>query len=99
MGPARQTARAVERPHRTPQSESVIGNVPAGGSCGTLLCHAGTRSHGGVTQTKWPPENPRAVHIWYWVVATGGKPFRASAWLSSLGAAQLDEQKYRRIIG
>ena len=31
---------------------------PAGGSRGTLLRHAGTTSHGGVTQTKWPPENP-----------------------------------------
>ena len=31
---------------------------PAGRSRGTLLRHAGTTCHGGVTQTKWPPANP-----------------------------------------
>src|SRR6476646_5836778 len=31
---------------------------PAGRSRGTLLRHAGTTCHGGVTQTKWPPTNP-----------------------------------------
>src|SRR4051794_13695429 len=31
---------------------------PAGRSRGTLLRHAGTPCHGGVTQTKWPPTNP-----------------------------------------
>ena len=36
-----------------------IGNIPpAGRSRGTLLRHAGTTCHGGVTQTKWPPTNP-----------------------------------------
>src|SRR3979409_1723215 len=31
---------------------------PAGRSRGTLLRHAGTTSHGGLTQTKRPPANP-----------------------------------------
>ena len=31
---------------------------PAGRSRGALLCHAGRASHGRVTQTKRPPENP-----------------------------------------
>ena len=31
---------------------------PAGRSRGTLLRHAGTACHGGVTQTKWLPTNP-----------------------------------------
>jgi hypothetical protein len=31
---------------------------PAGRSRGTLLRHAGTTCHGGVTQTKWLPTNP-----------------------------------------
>ena len=31
---------------------------PAGRSRGTLLRHAGTTGHGGMTQTKWPPTNP-----------------------------------------
>src|SRR4029078_888497 len=31
---------------------------PAGRSRGTLLRHAGTPCHGGMTQTKWPPTNP-----------------------------------------
>src|SRR3954453_12899194 len=30
---------------------------PARRSRGTLLRHAGTTCHGGVTQTKWPPTN------------------------------------------
>ncbi|MCR5858287.1 CpsD/CapB family tyrosine-protein kinase [Mesorhizobium sp. J428] len=36
---------------------------PAGGSRGTLLRHAGRTSHGRVTQTKRPPENPARFTI------------------------------------
>ena len=35
-----------------------IGNIPPAEAEATLLRHAGTTSHGGVTQTKWPPANP-----------------------------------------
>src|SRR3954464_10235352 len=31
---------------------------PAGRSRATLLRHAGTTRHGGITSTKWPPANP-----------------------------------------
>ncbi len=41
---------------------------PAGRSRGALLRHAATTSHGGPTQTKWPPENPGRF------TGTGGRP-------------------------
>src|SRR5262249_33241447 len=39
---------------------------PAGRSRGTLLRHAGTTCHGGVTQTKWPPTNPGRFTRFCW---------------------------------
>src|SRR5207302_7195234 len=43
---------------------------PAGRSRGTLLRHAGTTGHGGVTQTKSPPANPGRFNAEVWATHT-----------------------------
>ena len=47
---------------------------PAGRSRGTLLRHAGTTCHGGVTQTKWLPTNPGRFTALNKIIASAVKP-------------------------
>src|SRR3954454_5096382 len=66
------TSRRVRGPGRggLVQQPAALGahrQHPAGRSRGTLLRHAGTTCHGGVTQTKWPPTTPERFSV------TGGE--------------------------
>src|SRR5262249_48392474 len=66
---------------------------PAGRSRGTLLRHAGTTRHGGVTQTKWPPTN-RGRFIGVGVQGLSVSEPRRVCWDGSNGRVFLGGKSY-----